>query len=259
MLKTAKTYDNKNLSNEIEILKKFKSIKFNKTPKIYYLSEDIIVTSKYDCDLETLKNQQESKRFDLLSTLILGIHMLDCIKSLHNFGYIHNDIKPSNFVVKKGSIIKLIDFGISQEIKDIAKLPKNYKSELYIGTRNFMSINAHKRKRLSKRDDLWSLFFTLLYFNTGDLPWMRMKCFTNNKIVYNYKKSYIKDSSLRYYDIHDCFIKMKRYIKSLKFNDEPNYNKLFIIMYETYDELLKLESKDYKTVIKPKKIEKLLD
>ena len=47
--------------------------------------------------------------------------MLEAIENFHKFGFVHNDIKPHNFVVGLGSKsnkIHLIDFGFSSEYLD---------------------------------------------------------------------------------------------------------------------------------------------
>ena len=40
-----------------------------------------------------------------------------------------------------------------------------------VGTALFASINAHKGSELSRRDDIESLVYTLIYLITGTLPW----------------------------------------------------------------------------------------
>ena len=46
------------------------------------------------------------------------------------------------------------------------------KEECLIGTVRFASINAHKRKKLSRRDDLESLVYMLIHIARKDgLPW----------------------------------------------------------------------------------------
>ena len=48
-----------------------------------------------------------------------------------------------------------------------------------VGTALFASITAHKGKELSRRDDLESLVYTLLYLLIGTLPWKNIDI--NNK------------------------------------------------------------------------------
>lgn len=39
------------------------------------------------------------------------------------------------------------------------------------GTPQFMSANMHQNKELSRRDDIESLIYVLIYLQTGSLPW----------------------------------------------------------------------------------------
>ncbi|CAF4947274.1 unnamed protein product, partial [Rotaria socialis] len=43
------------------------------------------------------------------------------------------------------------------------------------GTVRYASVNAHKNKEMGRHDDLWSLFYMLIEFVTGQLPWRRIK------------------------------------------------------------------------------------
>lgn len=45
----------------------------------------------------------------------------------------------------------------------------------YTGTVRYASINAHKNKEMGRHDDLWSLFYMLVEFVNGQLPWRKIK------------------------------------------------------------------------------------
>lgn len=52
-------------------------------------------------------------RLSLKTVLMLGVQMLERIKYLHDFGFLHGDIKPDNFLMGKGKLkhkVNLIDF-----------------------------------------------------------------------------------------------------------------------------------------------------
>ena len=44
-----------------------------------------------------------------------------------------------------------------------------------IGTVRYASINAHKNKEMGRHDDLWSLFYMIVEFVNGQLPWRKIK------------------------------------------------------------------------------------
>lgn len=75
-------------------------------------------------------------------------------------------------IVKKNKdYIYLIDFEIEKNyIEHGEHIP--YREDLYIkGNRDFISINIHSGKEISRGDDIESLGYNLIYFTKGELPW----------------------------------------------------------------------------------------
>ena len=114
--------------------------------------------------------------FNLKDICMIGIQILDRIEYIHNKDIIHRDIKPDNFVIGKDenkNIIYMIDFGLAKRYRDeITKehIPSKMTKRL-TGTARYASINALKGREQSRKDDLESLNYMLLYFLKGSLPW----------------------------------------------------------------------------------------
>ncbi|RKP18209.1 kinase-like protein, partial [Rozella allomycis CSF55] len=96
------------------------------------------------------------------------------IKSLHDFDYIHCDLKPANFILI-GGFWKIIDFGISKRVE------KNHTSvirESQVGTVSYMSpemiIDSQNRNngvsKIGKPADIWSIGCILYQFVYGQPP-----------------------------------------------------------------------------------------
>ena len=98
------------------------------------------------------------------------------LKALHNNGLIHRDIKPENFAPGLGNdaeTIYLFDFGLVKEyIEGESRRHIPYKEGIELtGTLRYSSVNAHLGIEQSRRDDLESLGYALIYMAKGSLPW----------------------------------------------------------------------------------------
>lgn len=86
-----------------------------------------------------------------------------------------SDIKPDNFLIgiKDPTLIHVIDFGLSIRYRNTVTkehIPCGTNKPM-IGTARYASLNAHHGLELSRRDDLESIGYLLVYFIKGSLPW----------------------------------------------------------------------------------------
>ncbi|KAG9472838.1 hypothetical protein GDO78_016763 [Eleutherodactylus coqui] len=98
------------------------------------------------------------------TTLRLGKQILESIDSIHSVGFLHRDIKPvpSTFTNLHPSLLCLL-----------RPQPRNVAG--FRGTVRYASVNAHKNREMGRHDDLWSLFYMLVEFAVGQLPWRKIK------------------------------------------------------------------------------------
>jgi len=135
----------------------------------YYLVLDL-----YEQNLEQLRASFGC--MPLKVVLHLGVQMLAIVESLHQKGVLHRDIKPANFMIKTNaqniSELFLIDFGLAGCFKDEKQKHIPMKTgERLMGTPRYMSVNMHQHITPSRRDDLESLGYILIYLYKGKLPW----------------------------------------------------------------------------------------
>lgn len=111
--------------------------------------------------------------FSLQTVAMIGMQLLNRLKTLHQANRIHADLKPENVTKGLGQNrgeLYLIDFGLSQKINYATELNEPIKIDRFIGTFKYASIGAHKGV-VSFRNDIESLAYMLLFFVTGDVPW----------------------------------------------------------------------------------------
>ena len=117
-----------------------------------------------------------SRRFTMKTVLMLADQMIGRIEYVHVKNFIHRDIKPDNFLMGIGrhcNKLFLVDFGLAKKYRDSRTrqhIPYREDKNL-TGTARYASINAHLGIEQSRRDDMESLGYVLMYFNRSTLPW----------------------------------------------------------------------------------------
>ena len=210
-------------------------------PQLY----EILIDDNFEYFIESLMGPNLkalfkicNKHFDYITIINIGIDIISNLKILHDLGFVHRDLKPDNLVFgnlsyenfKWKSQIGLIDFGNSGIILNkYGSIEYSKKSENCMGNSYFASINTLKGKDCTKLDDIISVFYILIYFYLGALPWggkNNGKKYTKQEILEIKEKTEIKDLC---YDLPENFIYLTEKILNAPREDEPNYQ--YILEY----------------------------
>jgi serine/threonine protein kinase len=220
-----KDIDKKTLKNEAKIyhyfgkLDGFPQLKWFGTNETHnYLVIDLLGNSL----TETINHY---KAFGLKTVLLLGIQIIKRVQVLHEKFLLHRDIKPDNFLFGLGNTtnkLHLIDFGISKRYDFNGIHISESTIHNLIGTPNFVSLNVHNGIEPSRRDDLESCIYIIVYMLFGKLGW-----FDKHHI----DEIYALKSNLHTVTDVPPFIKnMLCYVRCLTFDEIPDYNYIINLM-----------------------------
>ncbi|GKV11953.1 hypothetical protein SLEP1_g23163 [Rubroshorea leprosula] len=155
--------------------------------------------------------------------------MINRVEFIHSKSFLHRDIKPDNFLMglgRRANQVYVIDFGLAKKYRDTSThqhIPYRENKNL-TGTARYASMNTHLGIEQSRRDDLESLGYVLMYFLRGSLPWQGLKA-GNKKQKYEKisekKVSTSIEALCRGYPTE--FASYFHYCRSLRFDDKPDY------------------------------------
>ncbi|XP_050430602.1 casein kinase I-like [Adelges cooleyi] len=220
-------------------------------PEVYYfgtigLEYSALVMELLGPSLETLF-QFCGKIFSLKTVLMIAIQIISRIEYIHSRNLVYRDIKPENFLVglqeqlfpyrkATNNTIYIIDFGLANTyINPETKTHIPFSEQIgLIGTPRYMSANAHKQRQQSRRDDLESIGYMLLYFVKGELPWSELETTKEDIDAIGKIKTKISAEKLCK-DLPEEFADYFRAVRKLEFMESPDYDALKFLFETVYE------------------------
>ena len=123
----------------------------------------------------------------------------------------------------------MLDFGLARQYTNASgevRPPRGAAG--FRGTVRYASINAHKNKEMGRHDDLWSLFYMMVEFANGQLPWRKIK---DKEQVGIMKEKY--DHRLLLKHLPSDFRQFLEHLQSLEYADKPDYAMLLGLFERT--------------------------
>ncbi|CAL1373190.1 unnamed protein product [Linum trigynum] len=162
----------------------------------------------------------------------IAVEALTILDKMHARGYVHGDVKPENFLLGQPNTpqekkLFLVDLGLATKWRDSGSgehVEYDQRPDMFRGTVRYASVHAHLGRTASRRDDLESLAYTLIFLHRGRLPWQGYQ--GDNKSFLVCKKKMATSPEMLC-----CFCPqpLKQFLEivvNLKFDEEPNYSKL---------------------------------
>ena len=221
----------KNLETECYFLFSLKGLGIPKVISFGHNKEyDILVMPLLGKSLHEIQSTKNFN-FEFKDICLMAIQIIERIQWVHSQKIIHRDIKPDNFLIglDDPNIIYLIDFGLSKKYR--SSITGNHiKCTLikkFVGSLRYASINALRLREQSRKDDLESIGYMLIYLIKSHLPWDNIKI-DNKRSSYLKFSQYKKNISpeLLCNNLPEEFTDYIKYVRNLNFEDEPDYNYL---------------------------------
>lgn len=160
----------------------------------------------------------------------IAIEAISILEKMHSRGYIHGDVKPENFLLGPSGTpdekkLFLVDLGLATRWRDGSGQHVEYdqRPDVFRGTVRYASVHAHLGRTGSRRDDLESLAYTLVFLLRGRLPWQGYQ--GENKGFLVCKKKMATSPETLCCFCPQPFKQFVEYVVNLKFDEEPNYAK----------------------------------
>ncbi|XP_014516599.1 casein kinase 1-like protein HD16 [Vigna radiata var. radiata] len=192
----------------------------------YVMVMDILGPSLWD-----VWNNNNSHAMSTEMVACIAIEAISILEKMHSRGYVHGDVKPENFLLGPPGTsdekkLFLVDLGLATKWRDSATgshVEYDQRPDVFRGTVRYASVHAHLGRTASRRDDLESLAYTLIFLLRGRLPWQGFQ--GENKGFLVCKKKMGTSPEIICCFCPQPFKQFVEHVVNLKFDEEPNYAK----------------------------------
>ncbi|KAL0858121.1 hypothetical protein Bca101_063275 [Brassica carinata] len=166
----------------------------------------------------------------------IAVEAISILEKLHMKGFVHGDVKPENFLLGQSGTADEKNYTLSILVWVTSRWKDSHsgqhveydqRPDVFRGTIRYASCHAHLGRTGSRRDDLESLAYTLIFLMRGRLPWQGYQ--GDNKSFLVCKKKMSTSPELMCCFCPPPFKLFLEAVTNMKFDEEPNYAKLISI------------------------------
>ncbi|CAI0409570.1 unnamed protein product [Linum tenue] len=191
----------------------------------YVMVMDMLGPSLWD----VWNNNSQTMSIEMVACI--AIEAISILEKVHSRGYIHGDVKPENFLLGPPETpderkLYLVDLGLATKWRDTSTglhVEYDQRPDVFRGTMRYASVHAHLGRTGSRRDDLESLAYTLVFLLRGRLPWQGYQGEDKGFLVCKKKMATSPETLCCF--CPQPFRQFVEYVVNLKFDEEPNYAK----------------------------------
>ncbi|KAM7490475.1 hypothetical protein LguiA_033396 [Lonicera macranthoides] len=198
----------------------------------YIMVMDMLGPSLWD----VWNNNSQTMSVEMVACI--AIEAISILEKLHSRGYVHGDVKPENFLLgppgtPEDKKLFLVDLGLATKWRDTSTglhVDYDQRPDVFRGTVRYASVHAHLGRTGSRRDDLESLAYTLIFLLRGRLPWQGYQGENKGFLVCKKKMATSPESLCSLCPV--AFRHFVEYVVNLKFDETPNYAKYISLFDE---------------------------
>lgn len=249
------------LKQEVQIYRKFSECMISPTLKwpavhafaVLPTGANLMIMDLLGPDLDCVLKKSPQRRLPSYKVGYLAYKMIHVLRIFHQRGFVHRDIKPQNFVLEyyegkcpKFPEVFLVDYGLAKRYLNADKTHARFALKCGLGgTVRYVSANTHLGLEPSRRDDLQSLAYVLIYLALGQLPWQhrkehrgRDKDDVNREVMVLKMRTTTENLCERLIEpLRTATMQFLFYVESLMYHEEPDYaycQELFAVLHNNF-------------------------
>ncbi|CDW57398.1 Pkinase domain containing protein [Trichuris trichiura] len=183
---------------------------------------------------------QPMRRYSQMKTTEIAIDLVSAVRELHEIGYVHNNIKPSNFAFGQfpdgHGKLYLFDYSLCRRRFGYHPPPSQWspRNNKMRSSLQYSSIAAQMRKNCTVWDDLESVLYTLVELFSGSLPWSNL---TGARAILQCKRNFTVDNFIR--GKFEPLSQLEQYIKFRDRRATPDYDVIIKYFNDYHEKLMK--------------------